>query len=141
MRNWTMFEVFEHTADIGMRIRAPDRPILFTDAARSLFSLLVANLETVRCVQVEKFEIAGREDDYLLFDWLNELLYTFETKRLLLAEFDVQVDDSGLRAVCRGEPIDPTRHEMDHEVKAITYHELKVENTGDGWLAEVIVDI
>ena len=136
-----MFEVFEHTADIGLRIRAPDRRSLFTDAARSLFSLLVANLETVRCVQTESFAIAGREDDYLLLDWLNELLYTFETKRLLFAQFDVQVDDAGLTALCHGEPIDPARHEMDHEVKAITYHELKVENTGDGWLGEVIVDI
>ena len=136
-----MFEFFEHTADIGLRIRAPDRQSLFADAAHSLFSLLVANLETVRCVQLENFVIAGREDDYLLFDWLNELLYTFETKRLLFAQFDVQVDNSGITAVCRGEPIDPTRHELDHEVKAITYHELKVENTGHEWLAEVIVDI
>jgi SHS2 domain-containing protein len=136
-----MFEFFEHTADIGLRIRAPDRQSLFADAAHSLFSLLVANLETVRCVQLENFVIAGREDDYLLFDWLNELLYTFETKRLLFAQFDVQVDDSGITAVCCGEPIDPTRHELDHEVKAITYHELKVENTGHEWLAEVIVDI
>ena len=136
-----MFEFFEHTADIGLRIRAPDRQSLFADAAHSLFSLLVANLETVRCVQLENFAIAGREDDYLLFDWLNELLYTFETKRLLFAQFDVQVDDSGITAVCCGEPIDPTRHELDHEVKAITYHELKVENTGHEWLAEVIVDI
>jgi SHS2 domain-containing protein len=135
------FEVFEHTADIGLRIRSPDRPSLFVDAARSLFSLLVANLETVRCVQVESFAIAGGDDEYLLFDWLNELLYTFETKRILLAEFDVQFDDSGITAVCRGEPIDPARHEMDHEVKAITYHELKVEQTGREWLAEVIVDI
>jgi SHS2 domain-containing protein len=136
-----MFEVFEHTADIGLRIRAPDRQSLFADAARSLFSLLVANLDTVRSVQAKSFTIIGHGDDYLLFDWLNELLYTFETERLLFAQFEVEMDSSGVKAVCHGEPIDTTRHELDHEVKAITYHELKMEKTSDGWLAEVIVDI
>jgi SHS2 domain-containing protein len=46
-----------------------------------------------------------------------------------------------LRAAAWGEPVDPARHELDHEVKAITYHGLKLERDGDGWLAEVIVDI
>ena len=50
-------------------------------------------------------------------------------------------DASGLTAAARGEPIDRRRHEMDMEVKAITYHGLKVQRDGDGWLAEVIVDI
>ena len=63
------------------------------------------------------------------------------TKRVLFAEFAVTVGDQGLTGVARGEPIDPDRHELDMEVKAITYHGLKVERDGDGWLAEVIVDI
>jgi SHS2 domain-containing protein len=79
--------------------------------------------------------------DYLLFDWLNELLYTFDAEKLLLTKFDVHVDEAGLQATCRGEPLDIDRHGADREVKAITYHGLKVESTGDGWLAEVIVDI
>jgi SHS2 domain-containing protein len=136
-----MFEIFEHTADIGLRIRATDRPTLFAEAAKGLFSLLTANPDAIRCVQAVDFAIPGQEDDYLLFDWLSELLFTFETKRLLFARFDVQLDETGLRAACHGEPIDVNRHEMDHEVKAITYHELKVEHAGHDWLAEVIVDI
>jgi SHS2 domain-containing protein len=136
-----MFEVFEHTADVGLRIRADNRQSLFAEAGRALFSLFVANLDAVRSVQEKTYALSGEQDDYLLFDWLSELLYTFETEHLLLAEFDVQLDDSGLKASCRGEPIDRARHDMDHEVKAITYHGLKVEPTADGWLAEVIVDI
>lgn len=137
----TMFEVFEHTADLGLRIRAVDRQTLFIDAARALFSVLVVNLRDVRCVQQREYAIAGEDDDYLLFDWLGELLYAFDTERLLLSEFEVSLTAEGLRATCRGESIDPSRHELDHEIKAITYHGLKVEYTDDGWLAEVIVDI
>jgi SHS2 domain-containing protein len=136
-----MFEVFEHTADLGLRIRAEDRRSLFIEAARALFSVLVVNLQDVCCVQQKEYAIAGEEDDYLLFDWLGELLYTFDAEHLLLSEFDVSLTREGLRATCRGEPFEPARHELDHEVKAITYHGLKVEHTDDGWLAEVIVDI
>jgi len=136
-----MFEVFEHTADLGMRIRADDRQTLFVEAARALFSMLVVNLGDARCVQQKECTIAAEEDDYLLFDWLGELLYTFDTEHLLLSKFEVSLTSEGLRATCGGEPFDPSRHELDHEIKAITYHGLKVERADDGWLAEVIVDI
>jgi SHS2 domain-containing protein len=136
-----MFEVFDHTADVGLRVRAEDRESLFAEAARALVSLLVVNLDTVRGVQEKRYEIAGEADDYLLFDWLSELLYTFETERLLLADFDVKLENDRLTATCRGEPLDPARHQMDHEVKAVTYHELKVQREPPGWLAEFIVDI
>jgi len=136
-----MYEVFDHTADIGLRVSAPDRPTLFAEAGRALFSLLVVNQDTVQAVERREYELAGEQDEYLLFDWLSELLYTFETEHLLWCEFQVELGPAGLRAVCRGEPVDRARHELDHEVKAITYHGLKVEPSGAGWLAEVIVDI
>ncbi|MHC4142845.1 MAG: archease, partial [Planctomycetota bacterium] len=78
---------------------------------------------------------------YLLFDWLHELLVAFETRRLVLSEFRVRVSDTGLAAEVRGEGLDPDRHRLLHEVKAITYHGLKLEQTAAGWQAEVIVDI
>jgi SHS2 domain-containing protein len=136
-----MYEVFDHTADVGLRIFAPDRSSLFAEAARALFSLVVANPESVQPVEKRDYELAGEQDEYLLFDWLSELLYTFETEHLLLSEFQIELSREGLRAACRGERVDRSRHELDHEVKAITYHGLKVEQSGEGWLAEVIVDI
>ena len=136
-----MYEVFDHTADVGLRILAPDRSSLFAEAARALFSLVVVNLDAVQAVEERHYELAGEQDEYLLFDWLNELLYTFETEHLLLSEFQVELSREGLRATGRGERLDRSRHELDHEVKAITYHGLKIEQSGEGWLAEVIVDI
>lgn len=136
-----MFETFEHTADIGIRVRAARLEELFGDAARGLFSVIAANLDAVRPLQEMAFTIPGQQHDDLLFDWLDELLFTFDTKRILFADFDVQFGPAGLTATALGEPIDRARHELNMEVKAITYHGLKVERDGDGWLAEVIVDI
>jgi SHS2 domain-containing protein len=140
-----MYEVFEHTADLGIRIRANDLNELFADAGRGLIAQL-ANLSTVRPVNEKTITLTGESLDYLLFDWLSELLYAFEESHLLLAEFDVQVESSAagfsLAATCHGETADTNRHELDHEVKAITYHGLFVKQQGDSsWEAEVIVDI
>ncbi len=136
-----MYETFEHTADIGIRVRAADLDGLFADAARGLFSVMVTNLDAVRRVEKVAFSISGDRRDDLLFDWLAELLYTFATRRLVFSDFEVRVESGGLAATARGEPIDRTRHQLDVEVKAVTYHGFKVQQDAGGWLAEVIVDI
>ena len=136
-----MYEVFEHTADVGIRIRATDLKGLFEEAARGLFAILVANPEAVRPVQEMTFRLEGERQDDLLFDWLAELLFVFATRRLVFSDFHVELCPTGLAAVARGEPIDLARHQLDMEVKAITYHGLKVQRDGEGWLAEVIVDL
>lgn len=135
------YETFDHTADIGIRVRAAELNELFADAARGLFAAIVANLDDVLPVQQISFRVSGDRLDDLLFDWLAELLYTFDTRRLVFSDFHAEVVNNGLTATARGEPMDRSRHEMDMEVKAITYHGLKVERQGDGWLAEFIVDI
>jgi SHS2 domain-containing protein len=114
------FETFEHTADLGLRVWAMDLSSLFADAGRGLFSLIVPDLESVRPTETANFELAADGAEYLLFDWLNELLYTFEVRHLLLCKFDVQLGETGLTATAYGEPVDPQRHVLDHEVKAIT---------------------
>jgi SHS2 domain-containing protein len=136
-----MYETFEHTADVGLRARAADLEGLFEDAAKALFSVIVVNLDAVRPLQEVAVRVEGLDHEDLLHDWLDELLYTFDTRHLLFSDFEVALDAHGLRATARGEPIDPRRHELDAEVKAITYHGLRVENHPDGWLAEVIVDL
>lgn len=135
-----MYEVFEHTADLGLRVRADDFESLLAEAAKGLTSLIV-DLAGVQPREQRAFRIVGREPDYLLFDWLNELLFAFEKDRMLYGEFTVTRDAEGVSAVARGEPLDLARHELDHEVKAITYHGLKVAPDAGGWLAELIVDI
>lgn len=136
-----MYEIFEHTADLGLRVSANSLDELFRDAASGLFAMVVDNLDEVNPLQAVQFQIDGVERDYLLFDWLNELLYRFDTEHVLFSQFDVAVSATGVTATARGEPLDPGRHRLSHEVKAITYHHLKVEQTPRGWQAELIVDI
>ena len=136
-----MYEHFEHTADLGLRIRAADLDALFAEAAQCLFSAIVEDLTTVGASTSIEVQICGDDREYLFFDWLRELLYHFDAEHMLFSKFEVHVRADGLSAIAWGEPLDRSRHNLEHEVKAITYHGLKVEKTADGWLAEVIVDI
>ena len=137
-----MYEHFEHTADLGLRIRAADLNMLFAEAAEALMAAIVEDVHSIQPVRTFEFRVVGTDLAYLLFDWLKELLYHFDAEHRLFCRFEVKVGPEGLEAVARGEPYDPSRHPLSHEVKAITYHGLRVEPTADGgWIAEVIVDI
>ena len=136
-----MHELFDHTADLGLRIRATDLNTLFAEAGECLLAAMVDDPASVVPVKSETVEIVGADREYLLFDWLRELLTRSDEARMLWCQFDVDVTPAGLTATILGEPFDPIRHLLSREVKAITYHGLKVEAVGDGFLAEVIVDI
>lgn len=140
-----MFETFDHTADLGLRVRAPDLAPLFADAAAGLVSMIVENPAELRPIERRQVRLFAAGLDYLLFDWLAELLRGFERDRFLPAHVSLRIDPQGqawqLQADLSGEPAEDARHRLDHEVKAITYHGLKVEKVANGWLAEVIVDI
>ena len=136
-----MHETFEHTADLGLRIRTADLDALFVEAAQALFETIIPDLASVQSLQKIDIVLTGDDREYLLFDWLKALLYHFDAEHLLLGKFEVQVRQDGLSGSAWGEPVDRARHVLEHEVKAITYHGLRVERDGDGWLAEVIVDI
>lgn len=140
-RETGMFTILPHTADAGLRVEAADLETLFAEAACGLFSLIVSNLDDVEPRTTKDFAIDGDDVEYLLFDWLSELLFIFESQRLLLGRFNVSIGSQGLEATAAGESVDRVRHHMEHEIKAITYHGLVVERTKHGWAAEVIVDI
>jgi SHS2 domain-containing protein len=136
-----VYELFEHTADMGLRVEAADLDQLFAEAGLGFFSIIVENLDEVRTTCSVPIRIEGREPLYLLLDWLDELLATFDTRHLVFRRFEVTVGADGVQATAFGEALDPRRHRLLHEVKAVTYHGLKLEQAGGRWLAEVIVDI
>ena len=136
-------ETFEHTADLGLRIRAGDLPDLFRGAAEGLFGVIVANPESIRRVETDRVSISADGTEDLLVCWLSELLFLCETKHRLYHEFEITIseDAKSLTATIFGEPIDRDRHLLDHEVKAVTRHGLSLRREGNEWVAEVIVDI
>ncbi|HLA84335.1 MAG TPA: archease [Thermoguttaceae bacterium] len=136
-----MFEIFEHTADLGIRIEADSFAALLVEAAKGLTSVLVANPEAIEPAREVALTIRGSQPEELLVDWLSELLYRFGAEHLLFARFEVTHQADHVAARLWGEAIDPARHRLDTEVKAITYHRLKVEEHEGRWRGEVIVDL
>ena len=136
-----MYELFEHTADLGIRVRAASLAELLSDAARGLFEVIAGDLEQVRPSRQERLRVAGTDPAWLLFDLVSELHAAFELRRFLGRSCDVVVDATGLDARVSGEPYDPGRHVLAHEIKAVTQHSLVVQRTPHGWEAEFIVDV
>ncbi len=140
-----MFETFDHTADLGLRVAGNSLNELFAEAATGLTSLFVADVGSVVGVRERTLQIDSPDLEYLYFDWLSELLFFFESAGWLTASAEVDVAGNSLRGVVRGETFCEERHRRSHEVKAVTYHELSVvAQQRDGkefWTAEVIVDI
>ena len=137
------FELFEHTADVGLRVVAGDLNRLFETAARGVYSLILENPQAIEPRRTVTIELQSEDVEGLFVDWIRELIYRFETEHLLLARCAVHVDAEQCRvkAECDGEAADWQRHEPGNELKAVTYHHLRVEETPDGWEAEVILDI
>ena len=137
------FEMTEHTADVGLQVTAASLEQLFGDAARAVASLIIENPAAIELRQQVTIELEAENLEGLFVDWLRELIYRFETAHVLLREFSIHISRGNrrLRAECRGEPADWSRHLPDHEVKAVTYHQLRVAQTAAGWEADVIFDL
>lgn len=136
-------ETFDHTADVGLRVRGESLDDLFRTAAEGMFDYVVANRAEVRLDEIEKISLHDDSPADLLATWLSELIFRSETHHRVYAAFEVVVDEEGRRldATIRGEAIDRDRHILDHEVKAVTRHGLSLVRDGDGWVAEMILDI
>ena len=133
---------------------APSVEQLFAEAGAAIASLLIDNPEAIEPRQTVTIDVEADDLEGLFVDWLRELIYRFETEHLLFRECSISFADDHratfarqasaprrLRATCRGEPVDWTRHEPGSELKAVTYHQLRVARTATGWEASVIVDI
>ncbi len=132
----------EHTADVGIELTARTLRTAFENAAAAMFDLMCP-LDAVDGREVRTVCAEARSGDIeaLLVRWLAELLYLHERDRMLLSEFSVlELDAEGLIARVAGEPFDPERHSVTTDIKAPTYHELVIRETGDHWMVRVIFD-
>ena len=138
-----MHEFFDHTGDIGVRIRAANLAGLFEAAAVAMTDVMTS--ATVEPRQTDEIVLRASALDLLLVDWLSELLYRFEVDAFLVGRAHVDlafVDEAHqLRARIEGEPFDAGRHAIKVLVKAVTYHALDITQDADGWTATVIFDI
>jgi SHS2 domain-containing protein len=134
------FEILEHPADIGFRAFGADLPELFGNAALAMLSI-AGDPQAVEPRHRYAIAVEGADRESLMVDWLNEVLYWFDGKRIAFREFQVTLSGDRIDAVALGEPRDPHRHRDRLLVKAVTYHQLRVEPRGDIWVAEVYLDV
>ena len=135
------FKPIDHTADVGYHLFAPTLAEIFQVAGRALFDA-ITQIDSVP-ERVHKSIVAQAADrEALLVTWLSELNFLCLTEFLLFSRFDIQsLSETRVQAVAHGEKIDPLRHEIKTEIKAVTYHGLYIRETGKGWEAQVIFDV
>lgn len=134
-----LFREIEHTADLAIEVEADSRPELFRRAALAIAQLMV-DTAGVRAKERRQLSIVADNDVDLMHDMLSALLQVFMTEGFIWSA--VEIDDTdGLKVGLLGEPFDRSRHEFYQEIKAVTYHELSVQNTGGRWSARIIFDV
>jgi SHS2 domain-containing protein len=135
------FRLLAHTADIGLEATAPTVEELFVVAARGLKNLMFGDSPTIATLHCEVALEAGDTAE-LLVAWLNEILVFSETTHAVPASFQIHdFKNCSLTATLAGEPFDPSRHAVERIAKAVTYHQLVVEERAGGWYARVYIDL
>jgi SHS2 domain-containing protein len=143
MPDW--LQEIDHTGDIGIRVTAPSLTQLFERAALGTFRVLT-DLTAVQASEETHVAVDGHDLEALMVRWLSELNYRHTVDGVLFGTFSVesiQETDEGLTltATASGEPIDPARHTVYTEIKAITFHGMNIRETDDGWTVQVIFDM
>jgi SHS2 domain-containing protein len=134
------FEILNHTADVGIIAYGADLKQAFANAAKGLFSL-ITDLDDVKEALHRDAELTATDEESLLVEWLNELIYQFDTEGIIFKRFDItRLDSTRLKARGYGEKVDKSRHKLKTGVKAATYHMLKVDKN-DGCRVQVLFDI
>ena len=135
------WEHFEHGADIGVRGWGTTRAAAFEQAALAM-TAVVTDPERVQPVEAVEIACAAPDDELLLVDWLNALIYEMATRRMLFSRFEIDIDDGALRARAWGETLRAEAHDPIVEVKGATYTNVRVEHCDDGrWIAQCVVDV
>jgi SHS2 domain-containing protein len=135
------FELFDHTADIGIRVRAATLPELLAPAAEGLYAVIGEVMAGAEADPIS-LDLTGAEPPSLLRDYLGELLVLFDRddRRVILLD-NPTFDKQRLKVTARTANVDQDRSVLIREVKAITYHELDIRSIPGGYEAAIIVDI
>jgi SHS2 domain-containing protein len=137
----TGWQHYPHQADIGIRGFGATKEQAFEQAAVGL-TAVIARPEKVAAKEAVAITCSAPDDELLLVDWLNGLLYEMDTRRMLFSRFEVKIDGNELSGRAWGEKIDVSKHDPVVEVKAATYTELSVRQDEKGtWTAQCVVDV
>jgi SHS2 domain-containing protein len=131
---------FDHDADVGVRGSGATKAEAFAQAALAL-TALVTEPAAVRATEAIDVACDAPDDELLLAEWLNRLIYEMATRRMLFGRFEVALDGGALRARAWGEPVDRARHRPAVEPKGATFTALRVAPEDGVWIAQTVVDV
>ncbi|BFI75220.1 archease [Sulfurisphaera ohwakuensis] len=136
------FEFFEHTADIGIRAYGRNLNEAFENAAVAVFEVMT-DTSKVEPREMREVKIDGYDLENLLYRWIESLLVYYDSEIMLFSKFYVNIDEKNLTLEGKawGEKFNPNKHERRTVVKAMTYHEMKIENKGNYYILTFVVDI
>ena len=135
------YEILDHTADICVRVYGKSFDELLRNAARAMMEL-ITDREKVNPSQETEIKAQGETKEELLVHWLGEILFLHQVRKMVFQDFDVNlISETELEGKASGENIDMERHEIGLDIKAVTYHDLKIEPLDDRLKVDIVFDI
>lgn len=136
-----VFTILDHPADLGIEARGASLAEAFQNAAVGLMSIII-DLATVEARETRTVQLRAPDRDQLLVKWLSEILYLYDGQDFVSKEFAIgRLEPTMLEAVIRGEEFSRPKHSTKLDVKAVTYHQLLVQENEKGGLVRVYLDI
>jgi SHS2 domain-containing protein len=135
------YKLINHTADLGIHVFGTDPVELFANAAFATFDMLT-EIDSLKSLKTTNLKVTGDDWSDLMVNWLRELLYLWNGKELLVKKAQIlALSEKELSANVELDPFDPERHEIKIEIKAVTYHQIQVSSSPQGWEAKIIFDV
>jgi SHS2 domain-containing protein len=135
------YRLIEHTADLGIDVWGNSMEELFAHSASAMFDI-ISDIVSIHPINSFYIKSKGIDTEDLLKNWLSELLYCFHVKDILLSGFDIEkMSDKSVISVASGEKRDKNRHVLKHEIKAVTYHGLKIIEKDNRLQTNIIFDV
>ena len=135
------YQTIDHTADLGIIVKGPDVKSLFINAAQAMIDLMVKG-DIGEGIATRDIFVEGEDFPDLMVRWLGEILYLFEGESLIVDSIEINsISPMKLKSTLTLTSFKPKHHQVIREIKAVTYHQISVNKTKDGWEAKVIFDI
>ena len=135
------YRLFDHTADLGVKVTGETLKALFENAAVSLGDLIAEGTSEASAV-TERWTISGMDLPDLMVNWLREILYRWTGEGRLIDQAVIHdINENALIAEVVFSPFDPSIHGIRHEIKAVTYHQVSVVESQGMWTATAVLDL
>ncbi len=131
------YKFLEHTADIKFRAFGKSLNEAFENASLAMFNSM--SDERIKLKIKKKIKVSGKDNESLLYNFLEELLFLLDSKNFFLSKIKVKISDLKLTAELWGDSV--KNYETKLDVKAVTYNQMKVEKKAGRWLVQVVIDV